>query len=97
MQQPNQPRPIMEFKCPSCSTPGKVPMPEGEIVTNEALSIVVFKNREYTCPGCLGKFTTQLAMLPDQGQVWAVVPERVREGSIAPPPPGFNPKPQKQN
>jgi hypothetical protein len=67
-------KPKMTFDCPKCGMPGELPMPEGEVVAGRTVSVASWKNRDYTCPRCLGTFVTQLAAIQRRGQMWVIKP-----------------------
>jgi hypothetical protein len=65
-------------------------MPVGEVITGASYNIAVWKNREYTCPGCLHVFLTVLGGIAFEGQMWGL--KEVVKSGIVKPPPGFSGK-----
>lgn len=78
---PNEPR--MQFKCPTCSTPGDIPFPDGEVVNGLEFVAVVFKTEKYLCPGCLGRFVTWMHQVRQEGQIWMLrgyeIPKTIKQ------------------
>lgn len=75
----------MNFLCPKCSTPGEIPVPEGEIITGGSFNVAVWKNVFYTCPGCLSEFGTVLQHIKYEGQTWTLMEVKRKSSIIAPP------------